>query len=93
MVQDTRETLRTDTLKLNMPGQVRVQERGGLPVAVAEPGKRLVRLSRIEDRWRIDDEWWRRGPVSRLYYAVVLDSGQKMVLYKDLIGNRWYKQR
>jgi hypothetical protein len=46
----------------------------------------------IEDRWRIDDEWWRAEPVSRLYYNVLLVSGQRLVLYKDLITGDWYEQ-
>jgi hypothetical protein len=46
----------------------------------------------IEERWRIDDEWWRREPVSRLYYSVRLDSGHRLALYKDLISDRWYRQ-
>jgi hypothetical protein len=46
----------------------------------------------IEDRWRIDDEWWRGAPVSRLYYAVLFNSGQRLVIYKDLVSGQWYKQ-
>jgi hypothetical protein len=46
----------------------------------------------IEDRWRIDDEWWRGAPVSRFYYAVLFNSGQRLVIYKDLVSGQWYKQ-
>jgi hypothetical protein len=46
----------------------------------------------IEDRWRIDDEWWRSEPVSRFYYSVRFASGQLLVIYKDLIQGKWYKQ-
>ena len=46
----------------------------------------------IEDRWRIDDEWWRGAPVSRLYYAVLFHSGQRLVIYKDLVSGQWNKQ-
>ncbi len=49
-------------------------------------------VSVIDDRWRIDDEWWRSEPLSRLYYAVLLTSGQRLVIYKDLITGQWYKQ-
>jgi hypothetical protein len=62
----------------------------GLPFAVKTPRRQAIKT--IEDRWRIDDEWWRREPVSRRYYAVRLASGQRLVLYKDLIDNRWYRQ-
>jgi hypothetical protein len=49
-------------------------------------------VAAIDDRWRIDDEWWRREPVSRLYYAVLLASGQRLVLYKNLTNDCWYRQ-
>jgi len=70
---------------------LRVEEDAdGLPVALRE--KRRQRVGTIDDRWRIDDEWWRPEPVSRLYYAVRLASGQKTVIYKDLITGDWYRQ-
>jgi hypothetical protein len=46
----------------------------------------------VNDCWRLDDEWWRREPVSRLYYAIVLASGQNLVVFKDLAKNTWYRQ-
>ena len=55
-----------------------------------QSGRQLIIA--IEDRWRIDDEWWRNEPVSRFYYAVRFASGQRLVLYKDLIQGKWYKQ-
>ncbi len=62
----------------------------GLPLVVKI--KRRQKIIAIEDRWRIDDEWWRTEPVSRLYYAVILASGQRLVLSKNLIDNCWYRQ-
>ena len=92
MVEDTGKTLRADTNRpVNAPESVRVEEdASGLPAAVRE--KRRQTVIAIEDRWRIDDEWWRAEPVSRLYYAVRLASGQRLVLYKDLNDSCWYKQ-
>lgn len=89
MVKDTRETVRSGTGKpVNTPEPVEVAEDAlGLPVAV----KRLT-VTAIEDRWRIDDEWWRRDQVSRAYYAVMLKSGQRTVIYKDLAAGGWYRQ-
>ncbi len=49
-------------------------------------------VAAIDDRWRVDDEWWRSEPISRLYYAVRLASGQRLVLYKDLVSGGWYRQ-
>lgn len=50
-----------------------------------------LRVEEILDRWRIDDEWWRKE-VSRMYYHVALEGGQLLTLYRDLITGRWYGQ-
>ena len=52
------------------------------------PDRRIVQIREV---WRIDDEWWRR-PISRLYHQVVLDDGRMVVLYRDLIDDKWYLQ-
>ena len=92
MVEDTGKTLRPGTYKpVNTPEELKIEEDAdGLPVAVK--GKRRQAVMTIEDRWRIDDEWWRAAPVSRLYYNVLLASGQRVVLYKDLASGGWYEQ-
>jgi len=61
-----------------------------LPVAVT--AKRRQKVAAIEDRWRIDDEWWRSEPVARLYYTVLLDAGQRLIIYKDLTAGSWFRQ-
>jgi hypothetical protein len=92
MVENTGKTLRADTYKpVNTPEALKIEEdASGLPAAVRL--KRRQAVATIEDRWRIDDEWWRKEPVSRLYYNVLLASGQRMVLYKDLVTGGWYQQ-
>jgi hypothetical protein len=92
VVKHPREALHAGAYKpLNTPDLVRVEEGAeGLPTAVKE--KRRQRIETIDDCWRLDDEWWRPEPISRLYYAICLASGQKMVIYKDLITSAWYCQ-
>ncbi len=92
MVEDTGKALRADTYRpVNVPEPVKVEEdASGLPAAVG--GKRRQAVAAIEDRWRIDDEWWRAEPVTRLYYNALLASGQRLVLYKDLATGGWYEQ-
>jgi len=92
MVADTGKTLRPDSIKpVNLPEPLQVEESpAGLPVAVRL--KRRQSIIAIEDCWRIDDEWWRSEPVSRLYYAVILASGHRIVLSKNLIDGSWYRQ-
>ncbi len=92
MVQNTRKTPRTDTIKpVNLPEPVCVEEDpDGIPVALKTTRRQAIIA--IEDRWRIDDEWWRSEAVSRFYYAVILASGQRQVLSKNLVDNCWYRQ-
>jgi hypothetical protein len=60
-------------------------------VAVTLSGRRL-RVVAVQDAWRIDDEWWRERPVSRVYYSLLLEDGRTLVAYRDLVGGRWAKQ-
>lgn len=92
MVKNTGEALRTGTHKpVNNPEPVAVKEdEAGFPVQVRLSKWQTV--TTVEDRWRIDDEWWRSNTVSRLYYNIRLDSGQQLVLYQDLISGNWYRQ-
>ena len=93
MVQDTGKALRADTYRsVNIPEPVKVEEApsSGLPFAIDSPRRQAVKT--VEDVWRIDDEWWRSEPVSRIYYEVILVSGQRLVLYKDLLTEDWYRQ-
>jgi len=51
-----------------------------------------LKVEAIEDRWRIDDEWWRDMPISRTYFDCVLEGGKRITLVKDLITSLWYRQ-
>ena len=92
MVENTGKTLRADACKpVNTPQALIVEENAqGMPAAVRQKMRQGV-IS-IEDRWRLDDEWWRAQPISRLYYNVLLASGRRLVLYKDLVNGKWYEQ-
>ena len=92
MVQNSGKTLCPYTPKpVNLPEPVVVEEdSSGLPTTVKMPRRQPVMA--IENRWRIDDEWWRSEPISRFYYTVRLASGQRMMIYKDLTNEHWYRQ-
>ncbi len=79
---------------LGSPSTVRVRaDREGRPVEVSSRGqKRAGRVVAVRESWRIDDEWWRR-PISRLYHQVILERGEILTLYRDLIDGRWYVQK
>ena len=60
-------------------------------MAVTLGGWRL-RVLQVQDTWRIDDEWWRERPVSRLYFSVALEDGRVVTLYRDLLQESWWHQ-
>ena len=64
----------------------------GEPVAVVLSGRRLA-VERVEDVWRIDDEWWRQRPISRVYYVLFLEDGRVVTVYQDMQTLKWCLQR
>ena len=86
----------TGTLRpLNAPSPLKVDlDAEGRVVALWRQGRLTPRrIAAVQDRWRIDDEWWRERPIARLYHALLLDDGSPLVLYHDLIEEQWYEQR
>ncbi|MGH7539573.1 MAG: hypothetical protein ACRELC_01090 [Gemmatimonadota bacterium] len=72
---------------LNRPRPVRVEADDGFPLRVRLDGRWRTVTSTLE-AWRVDDEWW-RAPISRAYFAVVLDEARHIVLYRDLATGEW----
>ncbi|MSQ21825.1 MAG: hypothetical protein EXR53_00745 [Dehalococcoidia bacterium] len=54
---------------------------------------RWLKVESMADRWRIDDEWWRSEPVSRLYYDCMVDQGLKVTVFHDLVAGQWFLQK
>lgn len=77
---------------LNRPRPARVDaNENGEPAALFVGGRRIP-VESVLERWRIDDEWWRERPVSRMYFRVLLEDGRVVDLYRALLGARWYRQ-
>lgn len=92
MVKDPRTSARADQLRpLNRPRPVTVQVDRGIPVALID-GANRHRIERVQDRWHVDDEWWRE-PIQRRYYRVALDTGSIRTLYHDQVADSWFEQR
>jgi hypothetical protein len=53
----------------------------------------LRAVASVQDRWRIDDEWWREAPVARTYYELRLEGDRVVTVYRDLVGGEWWLQR
>ena len=63
-----------------------------MPTEVKLRGHWIV-VEAITDRWRIDDEWWREQPISRMYYQCVVDQGITVTMFHDLVSDLWHLQR
>jgi hypothetical protein len=89
---DSRQSPEKGRLRaLNLPRSIHVDEEAGQPVRVqTQAGP--VEIESIRERWRIDDEWWRR-PISRLYYQVLLASGDQLTIFQDLATGQWFQQQ
>jgi len=73
---------------LNQPKPIKVKaDTNGYPTSVY-PG-RWLKVDCVEEVWRIDDEWWREVPVSRLYFRLLVSNGRKITVFHDLVANRW----
>jgi len=53
--------------------------------------KKQLKVCKIINLWRIDDTWWQK-PVTRIYYALELESGTRITVFHDIAGDRWYRQ-
>jgi hypothetical protein len=77
---------------LNRPKPIHVEaDESGEPRAVVLGRERLA-VAAVQDRWRIDDEWWRERPVSRLYFSLLLEDGRVVTVYRDIVTGRWASQ-
>ena len=78
---------------LNIPQRVEVEVENEKPKAVRRSGGDAAQwIDAILECWRIDDEWWRQ-PISRQCYAVVLESGGRVVVFDDLVTGEWWMQK
>ena len=77
---------------LNRPRPLRVEAgEGGTPVAVHLSNGRFG-VEEVLEVWRIDDEWWRKRPLSRTYYRLLLEDGRTVTVYRDEVSGQWAKQ-
>ena len=75
--------------RLNAPSRALVEARaGGITARVKRPGVPVVR-----EEWRIVARWWTEEPVTRRYFDLVLESGQRVVVFHDGDRGTWFTQR
>lgn len=93
MVAHSRTTVRAHRLRpLNVPRPIQVEtDDAGIPLSITRDGRRRDVHAAIET-WRIDDEWW-RDRIARRYVEIILDTGERSVIYEDERTGVWFEQR
>ena len=56
-----------------------------------EVNSRTVML--VREEWRVVDRWWTDDPVSRRYFDLVLEGGERCVVFRDVERGGWFTQR
>ena len=89
MEQTARTAPGTNQLQpLNEPKSIKVKaDPNGYPTYIYLG--RWLKVASVDEVWRIDDEWWRETPVSRLYFRLLVSNGRKITVFRDLVANRW----
>lgn len=91
MVPDSGASSRTSHLRpLNVPREVEVIVAKGTLVTLID-GKHRVDIERVQDRWIIEEEWW-RARISRQYFSLLLADGSRRTVFHDRVTNTWYAQ-
>ena len=75
--------------RFNAPRAARIEANAsGCPVEVNHQAVAVLR-----EEWRVVDRWWTDDPVSRRYFDLVLDGGERCVVYRDVERGGWFTQR
>ena len=78
---------------VGLPAPLEVTEDGWQqPVSIAL-NRRILLVASVDDRWQVDDEWWRERPISRRYYQVTTADGRRLTIFRDQANGGWYHQR
>jgi len=79
---------------LNLPKPVGVDvDSEGRPLHVTLPDRNPQMVIDLVKSWRVDEEWWREQPISRIYWQCVLANGQFLTIFNDLADGSWWRQR
>jgi hypothetical protein len=77
------------------------------PRRVAEPQPAVVRadgagmpleidgrtVDAVRETWLVEDRWWTDQPLRRRYWEVVTTCGRNVVVFREILERRWYRQR
>ena len=89
MVADSRAPSAARPARLNEPQPALVEP--GFDGTPREVNRSPVLI--VREEWRVVDRWWTDDPVSRRYFDLVLDGGERCVVYRDVERGGWFTQR
>ena len=89
MVADSRAPSAARPTRLNEPQPALVES--GFDGTPREVNRSPVLV--VREEWRVVDRWWTDDPVSRRYFDLVLDGGERCVVYRDVERGGWFTQR
>ena len=89
MVADSRAPSAARPARLNEPQPALVEP--GFDGTPREVNRSPVLI--VREEWRVVDRWWTDDPVSRRYFDLVLEGGERCVVYRDVERGGWFTQR
>ena len=89
MVADSRAPSAARPTRLNEPQPALVES--GFDGTPREVNRSPVLV--VREEWRVVDRWWTDDPVSRRYFDLVLECGERCVVYRDVERGGWFTQR
>jgi hypothetical protein len=89
VVADSRTPGAARPTRLNAPRPALVE--AGFDGTPRNVNRRPVML--VREEWRVVDRWWTDDPVSRRYFDLVLEGGERCVVYRDVEEGAWFTQR
>lgn len=69
------------------PKPLRVRSEHGTPVAIAG-----VHVEGVREFWIVEDRWWTEQPIRRHYWELITVQGRNVVVFHDLVADRWFSQ-
>lgn len=91
MVQTPGASLRARGIRpLNEPRPVEARTDADNRPTTIRKNKEWLAVVGVDEVWRVDDEWWRKEPIARTFYSVLLEDGRHTTLLLDERSGAWY---
>jgi CO dehydrogenase/acetyl-CoA synthase delta subunit len=78
------------------PGPRRIGEPRTAAVQADEVGRPIAvegdAVDAVRESWLVEDRWWSERPLRRRYWEVVTTCGRNLVVFHELVEQRWYRQ-